>query len=31
VSDRRPDRRIHLLLVVFGALFAVTLGRAAWV
>jgi cell division protein FtsI (penicillin-binding protein 3) len=29
--DRRANRRITLLLVVFGALFAVTLGRAAYV
>jgi cell division protein FtsI (penicillin-binding protein 3) len=29
--DRRANRRITLLLVIFGALFAVTLGRAAYV
>ncbi len=28
--DRRANRRIHLLLAVFGILFAVTLGRAAY-
>ena len=31
MSDRRSDRRIRLLLVGFGLLFALTLARAAWV
>ncbi len=31
MSDRRSDRRIRLLAVGFGLLFAVTLARAAYV
>ena len=30
MKEPRSDRRIRVLLVVFGALFLVTLGRAAW-
>jgi cell division protein FtsI (penicillin-binding protein 3) len=31
VSNRRANRRIRLLLAVFGLLFVVAIGRAAWV
>lgn len=31
MSDRRPDRRIKLLLVAFGLVFVGTLARAAWI
>jgi cell division protein FtsI/penicillin-binding protein 2 len=31
VTDRRSDRRIHLLFVAFGLLFLATLGRAVWI
>jgi cell division protein FtsI/penicillin-binding protein 2 len=30
VTDRRANRRIRALVVVFGAVFAVTIGRAAY-
>jgi cell division protein FtsI/penicillin-binding protein 2 len=31
VSDRRANRRIHFLLVVFGLMFAAVVARAAWI